>query len=225
MHRYRFEAFVIAAAVLAAACSDTPSENSDPPVPGIRVLNATPDTVEADVDGTGTVTLLPSVVSPNFDVPAGAHTVVISRNDDGVIRTASAIIASTETSRSIVFAYSGDANEIAASVLGDTGSMVPAGKSKLRVIHLVPDAQPLDIWRTQPDFQTPVRILFPFTYSPEPYSYIQSDAGIWHVWITPEGNPADTIHSTGAIDIPSGQRRTVALVDSSGVLRLRVLEE
>jgi hypothetical protein len=54
--------------------------------------------------------------------------------------------------------------------------------------------------------------------------YFQSDAGTWEVWVTAAGAAAK-LATTGPFTIPAGQRRTVALVDSAGTLRLRVIEE
>ena len=103
-----------------------------------------------------------------------------------------------------------------------SGAVVPPGKSKVRVVNLAPNAD-VDIWRTQPDYQDGIRFQFPFPFDPEPGPYFQSDAGVWHVWITPTTDASLRLHETGPIDIPSGQKRTIAVVDSAGVLRLRVL--
>ena len=48
--------------------------------------------------------------------------------------------------------------------LSDTGAVVPADKSKLRVVHAAAGAPAIDIWRTQPDFATYITIMFPFAY-------------------------------------------------------------
>ena len=98
------------------------------------------------------------------------------------------------------------------------------GKSKVRVINLAPNSD-IDIWRTQPDWQTGIRFQFPFPFDPEPGPYFQSDAGTWHVWITPTSNAANRLHETGPVVIPGGDRRTIVVVDSAGFLRLRVLND
>lgn len=126
--------------------------------------------------------------------------------------------------RSGFYAYQATGASLAAKVLADTGAIVPPGKSKVRVLNLAPGSD-IDIWRTQPDFQTGIRFQFPFPFNPEPGSYFQSDAGVWHVWITSTSNHAVRLHETGPIDVPAGERRTVAVVDSAGRLRLRVLAE
>jgi hypothetical protein len=112
---------------------------------------------------------------------------------------------------------------LVASVLVDSGSIVPAGKSKLRVSHLAGGAPAIEFWRTQPDFQTPVHIMTPFAYQATS-PYLQSDPGTWEVFVTAPGGGAK-LATTGAISVPAGERRTVVLLDSLGVMRFRVIAE
>jgi hypothetical protein len=123
---------------------------------------------------------------------------------------------------STTYAYSPNATTLNA-VLLDTGGVVPAGKSKLRVAHLSKLAGNIDIWRTQPDAPTPTRIQTPFPYlSTTPF--VQSDSGAWEVFITPAGS-ATPLLTTHLFRIPSGGKRTVVLLDSSGTMIFRVLPE
>jgi hypothetical protein len=46
---------------------------------------------------------------------------------------------------------------IGSSVLDDTNSVVPAGATKVRVLHLAPSAGTLQVYRTQPDYQQPIQ--------------------------------------------------------------------
>jgi hypothetical protein len=99
------------------------------------------------------------------------------------------------------------------TVLADTNAIPVAGKSKLRVIHSASQAPAVDIWRRQPDFDTLVRVQFPFPYravSP----YILSDPGDWHVTVSHE-NLTDTLYASGAITVADGKLVTVIVVDSS----------
>jgi hypothetical protein len=43
--------------------------------------------------------------------------------------------------------------------------------------------------------------------------YLEGDAGVWEVWLTAPGGGARLL-SSGPIQIPSGERRTVLLVDT-----------
>jgi hypothetical protein len=115
---------------------------------------------------------------------------------------------------------------LAAQVLADSGATVPAGKSKLRVTHLAASgASAVEIFRTQPDFQTPIRIMTPFAYR-ETSPYLQSDPGAWEVFVAPAGSSGSPkLATTGPVVVPSGERRTVVLLDSAGTLRFRVIQE
>ncbi len=77
------------------------------------------------------------------------------------------------------------------------------GKSKLRVVHLAGTAPQVDIWRTQPDYQTPIRVMFPFPYGAES-SYLQSDPGTWTVFVTSTTDWNTRLAESGPI--PVGER-------------------
>ena len=105
----------------------------------------------------------------------------------------------------------------------DTGGIVPFGKSKVRVLHLTKNAGEIDVYRTQPDFQTPTRIQFPFPYMTTT-PFVQSDSGVWEVYITPVGTQTKII-STGLFRIEGGGKRTIVFMDSANKTIVRVLPE
>jgi hypothetical protein len=114
------------------------------------------------------------------------------------------------------------AGKVTPSVLADTGAIVPAGATKLRVAHMASNAPNIDIWRTQPDFATPIRIQFPFPYRAES-PYLQSTPGTWVVMashLTTSTSPLppmpDTLASSGPIAIPAGASRTIVIVNAAG---------
>jgi hypothetical protein len=109
-----------------------------------------------------------------------------------------------------------------ASVLVDTGNVVPRGRSKLRIINVGRFGG--EVWRTQPDFQSPT----PLTLTPIVYGaqspYLESAGGEWEVWLaSADGQTKRT--TTGVFTIGSGNRRTALLLDSAGTLRFRVIAE
>lgn len=114
-------------------------------------------------------------------------------------------------------------------VLTDTGSVVPAGRTKLRVVNFVDSATSILAWRTQPDWSDFITVQFPFpAWNASPY--LESDPGDWRVLIATAayqgGVPAltDTLAMTEAITIPAGQSRTViAMDDGSGGVTLVVI--
>ncbi|MEO8200749.1 MAG: DUF4397 domain-containing protein [Gemmatimonadota bacterium] len=118
---------------------------------------------------------------------------------------------------------------IRSAELADSNTVVPPGATKLRVAHFAQAAGNIDIWRTQPDFVTPIRIMFPFTYH-DISPYVQSTPGDWRVLVstainTPNGPMPDTLGMTGLIAIAGGASRTVLVVDNpAGGVELLVVD-
>ena len=215
---------VLASLLLTLGCSDTTLEPDASVVTGPAFVNATAVALDFDITGVGTLAnVRPSVALPMpAGLSAGTHQAAVRiAGSGGTLAMVSFEVSATNPTHVIAF---GTGSGITARALEDTGSVVPAGKSKVRVINLAPGSD-IDIWRTQPDYQTGIRFQFPFPDDPEPGPYLQSDAGAWRVWITPTMDANVKLHDTGPFVIPSGERRSVVVVDSAGALRLRVLVE
>jgi hypothetical protein len=214
--------------VLAAtvSCSDNivePPVDDDDPITGptaqLRVVHTLVDVSALDVIVGGQV-VLPSLA---FGVPS-AFVGVPAGNQPVGFRLAGTTVA-TYTS-SIAFAandsvtvFTIDSSSIINPwVLTDTGSVVPPDKGKLRVAHFAGNAPLVDIWRTQPDWQRFITIMYPFRYQ-EASPYLQSDPGVWRVLVSTEmregGIPVltDTLLLSDPIDIPAGESRTVIVLD------------
>jgi hypothetical protein len=210
--------------VLACSGRTTEADRTGTVLPSgatIRAVNASASQLSLIVDND---TLLRGVqvgsVSAPASLPAGTHQIRLVSG-----ATASAPLGITAVDgRAIVAVGKGAASTgISSSVLSDTGAIVPANKSKLRVVHLSEHAGDIEIWRTQPDYQTPVHIMTPFVYGAES-PYLQSDPGVWEVFVTAPGSTTK-LATTGPVNIPAGQRRTVVLLDSAGNKRFRVIDE
>jgi hypothetical protein len=154
-------------------------------------------------------------LSQYANVGVGAHTVKLRRSGSTAIAGEKSLTVGVDSAYTIIAYDAGSAIE--AETFADTGAIVPAGKTKLRVLHYASAAPAIDVWRTQPDFSTLTRVMFPFPYRAES-PYLQSDPGVWTVVVTAEGSTTP-IYSTGNITIPAGKSRTVVLVDAptSGV--------
>ena len=210
----------LAACMLGFGCnSGTTSPNAG--LAHLRVVNAatTGGPVSVFIDG-GQVTLsiAPATSSATLPVLAGTRTLEL-RTTGGFGLT-----------RSIVFTENADvvavgidsAGGVAPEVLSDTNAIVPAGASKLRVAHMAQHAGSIDIWRTQPDWATPIRVEFPFPYlavSP----YLQSTPGNWRIFVsdtvpvaTPNAPMPDTLADSGPIPVTDGTSATVVVVDKPG---------
>ncbi|MEP6491777.1 MAG: DUF4397 domain-containing protein [bacterium] len=207
-------------ALLACACSAETGETPPIPMGSIRLINASSATLSVVVDGQTQVESLGRAnVSSLIYVSVGSHTVAL-RTAAGA--SASLTVSASLTATVTAVALPTGGSSISANVIVDTGTIVPAGKSKLRVLHMAAGAQPLEIWRTQPDFHTPVHIMTPFLYQAQS-PYLQSDPGEWEVWVTAP-NGTTKIATTGSITVPDGQRKTVVLLDSAGVVRFRIID-
>jgi len=210
----RISAFAVATALLAfTACF-----SSTEPVLGdssLTVANATLGTLEIFIDGRPITFggLSMNGLSNAFALPAGMHQVRLTEGG-----ASAATVVTIETRRDIpltLVAYpsrSAGTTGPATTVLVDTGSYVPSGKSRLRVANLTADAGAIEIWRSQPDAMSGGRITTPFPCPPAS-PYLQSDPGVWEVWTTAPGSATRTA-SSGPIEIPDGARRTVLLLDS-----------
>jgi hypothetical protein len=216
---------IASAAVLASACSDIvvpPTDGGPDPLTyasALRVINASKVPVDVLVDGRlilqelGVASVLPLI-------PTALGTHVVGLRANGVTTTISVQSITGQLLTTIVLLGTG--SSLNASVLVDTGNVIPAGKSKLRVANLAREAGTIEIWRTQPDFQTPVHIQTPFAYGATS-PYLQSDPGAWEVFVTAPGGSAK-LATTGAVTVPSGGRRTVVLLDSAGVMLFKVID-
>jgi hypothetical protein len=190
----------------------------------VSVANATSGSLGASVDGVKVLFAVPPNRSTGMMIGEGAHTIQLI--DDANRTTDVAVKSSADTAHTVV-AYpriiAGATTGISTAVLADTGAAVPAGKSKLRVAHLAANAGNIEIWRSQPDFPSGVHIMTPFPYQATS-PYLQSDPGTWEVWLTAAGSTVRTV-SSGPIQIPSGERRTVLLLDGATGPRFTVVTE
>jgi hypothetical protein len=215
MHRARSIA-VFALLTIASACLEvTDPVQSDSQ---LRLINAATTAVNISVDSKATITgAAPTNISAIFLTP-GEHQVAVS----GGGSTVTLQVETKSGEVTTAYVYSPAPGTLDAATL-DTASIVAPGRSKLRVVNLSPTAGELEIWRTQPDFAEPVRIMTPFPYlatSP----FLESSAGSWEVFVTAPGDTTK-IATTHAFGIPGGGRSTVVLLDSAGTIITRVAPE
>jgi len=213
--------------IAAAACEDSATTVVLGTGSRLRVLHAAGSFTVANVYVDGV--LIDDIglgANTGVDVGPGLHTVRVDAGEDMEFSRQYQF----QQNRAVTIVLVDSSGLIRPSVLSDTGAVVPAGKTKLRVAHYAAGAPPVSIWRTQPDYQTPIRVMFPFRYADES-PYLQSDPGDWRVMASSEvpetGNPPmpDTLANSGAIGIPAGQSRTVVLITGpGGALQLVVLE-
>jgi hypothetical protein len=185
-------------------------------------VNGAPGALDVSVDGKSLARALPvASVSALLAVASGSHTVHLQLTGATTGGTdVSVQIAAGATATAAALSVPG--SSLTSMVLADTGAAPVTGKSKVRVIHLAGSAPPVDIWRTQPDWHTPIRVMFPFAFRATS-EYMQSDPGAWSVWATPTTNWSSVLATTGAITVAGGEVVTVVLLDSAGTLQMKAL--
>jgi hypothetical protein len=189
--------------------------------PALRIVNAFTTPVDVLIDGNVAIPSLAAGAIDTLGPAAGSHTLVLRPSGSGGSVSQSITTATGTLSTIAVVRASNGA--IGSAVLDDTNSVVPAGATKVRVLHLAPSAGTLQVYRTQPDYQQPTQWQFPFDYQPEPTSltapFYQSTVGNWEVriWQT----PADASGWTNApvkvvIPLASGEKKTILILDKPG---------
>lgn len=145
--------------------------------------------------------------------------------------SASQSVSTTSGALNSIAAVRASNGVVAAAVLDDTGSVVPAGATKVRVIHFAANAGELQVYRTQPDYQQPVSWQFPFTYQAQFNSlsapFYQSTVGTWEVrvWQTP-ANASGWATAPVKVTIPlgNGEKKTVLILDNpAGGVRVELI--
>ena len=223
----RLAPFAVALAVVAAGCSDSLSTRPLP-VASVRVVNAFTVPVDVIVDGTVVQSGLAAGAIDTVQTSLGSHTLVLRPTNGAASASRSMDVGAALAT---VAAVRSPGGAVATATLDDTGSVVPAGATKVRVLHLAPNAGTLQVYRTQPDWQTPVSWQFPFDYQPEPTSlsapFYQSAVGKWEIriWRTPADSSGwSTAPTRVSIDLRSGEKKTVLMLDDGqGGVRIELL--
>jgi uncharacterized protein DUF4397 len=211
-------------ALLSFGCATkdaTSPQTQAPTQAGVRVVNAYSQPVDLLVDGA----LAVAAVAPGSvdTVPQGIGSHTVALRAAGVTSAALQVTTSTGSVATIAAVRWGTA--LAASNLDDTNAVVPSGATKVRVLHLAPNAGEIQVFRTQPDWSTPIEWQFPFLYDsvladPLAHPFLQSTVGTWDVraWRKPSEVPLGWDGTTAHVSfsLKSGEKRTVLVLDKPG---------
>lgn len=221
-------------AVAALGCTSEPTASTLPLRGGsldasIRVVNAGLGSITVSVDGATSLVTLATGELNTIAVAAGAHSVQMSQISDGASFTLPVSVASGAYAN--LAAQKNLSGSFTASILADTGAIPAPGMGKLRVLHLAVNAGKLDIWRTQPDYQTPITFMFPFNVGANT-GFMQSTPGVWNVrvWKSTPGLDFDPSGWNSPLDqlqvqVSAAWIRTVMVLDApGGGVKLKVLE-
>jgi len=206
--------------VVAACGSDSTTTCCTTGQASLRVVNAFTGPIDVLVDGNLAIGSLAPGEIGTAAPEAGSHSVAFVASS-GV--SASQSVTTSAGGMNTIAAVRATSGSVSSVALDDTSSIVPAGKTKVRVIHFAPNAGVLQVYRTQPDYQRPVSWQFPFTYQPTPTSlsapFYQSSVGSWEVriWQTPADSTGwATAPVKVVIPLKSGQKKTVLILDKPG---------
>lgn len=222
-------ALALFSALIAACSSKEPSgpgrQSDAQKQTGVRIVNAYGQPVDVLVDG---VIAAQGVAPGRVDTvaqAAGQHAVSLRAAS---VTTSAVQVTTNEGAVATVAALRWGA-ALAVSTLDDTNAIVPPGKTKVRVLHLAPNAGEIQVARTQPDWLSPPLIGWksPFLYDsvhisdPLANPYYQSETvGPWdvRVWLTPSEDVLGWDGATARVSftLASGEKRSVLVLDKPG---------
>ncbi len=224
MTRAKTRAISLVVVALTASCGSDAIETPASDAGVLSVINASAASVDIRVDGTLRFSSVsPSTVTTALALSPGTHTVQLASSGATVSSQTVTIDVPRGVRRGVVVTPAASGG-LAAASLPDTGLSVNAGRSKLRVLHYASAAPPLTIWRTQPDYQTPISIMFPYAYMSG--ATMESAAGTWEVRVWPTSSGSwSAAASAVVVPVSSGQLRTVVTLDApGGGVKLQLLD-
>jgi hypothetical protein len=108
----------------------------------------------------------------------------------------------------------GSPSDVVLMVEPDTESRPAPGSTKLRVIHVAPDAAPIDLYLTVPGSTDPVPWLQPFEYqTASPYR--QGQPGTYVISALLAGT--DEVSETHTLQLLEGRARTIVIIDRGNI--------
>ncbi|HEX6053675.1 MAG TPA: DUF4397 domain-containing protein [Gemmatimonadaceae bacterium] len=218
---------LLPALVAMAACSSDasgPDTNGNADgrlqvVPGVAALAA----VDVVVDGQTRLTNVPyGTPSAPIALSLGVHQVkIVPAGAAATPGGATVTLRQGDTTRVVVI---GTPTAMTPVALGDTGAAPVPGKGKLRVSHLAANAPPIDVYRTQPDFQQFVKFMDPFPFQSSS-SFVESTPGNWVVRVTAKGTD-QVLAESGPIRVDELWVRTILILDApNGGVKITPLGE
>ncbi|MFN8572049.1 MAG: DUF4397 domain-containing protein [Gemmatimonadaceae bacterium] len=223
----RFVTSFLLLAFLAACSADSATMPNSTPA-GFRLINGFTSSIEVRVDGTVAATGISAATIDTISAAVGTHTVTLQATDGNATTLQVTVGSSLGTLAAIRAGVA-----LSTVALDDTNSIVPAGATKVRVLHLAPAAGEITVMRTQPDYGTPIQWQFPFLYTENISAlgnpFYQSTPGMWEIraWRKPSQDALGWNGTTARIsfNLAGGEKRTVVVLDDpGGGVRLAVLE-
>jgi hypothetical protein len=215
--------FVAVVLIVAAGCSSNPTTEPAGDLARVTLLNGFGANVDVLVDGDVKASSIESGAVTPIDISAGARTLAIRQAGSSA---SSSLGVQLSAGQIATFAALKSATgSLVVESLADSNAVVPTGATKVRVLHLAARSGEVQVWRTQPDYQTPIRWAFPFTYN-SVNTYYQSTPGTWEVRVwTDSATSWATAQNTARVTLSGGAKKTIAILDRpGGGVRLEVIE-
>lgn len=209
--------FLLAAAALSAACSD--STDSSKGEGRLRIVHVSPDAPDLSlvVDGDTVVSNMAYLgASDYFDVPEGGHAIQVADASSGTTLIDQDLTVADQTDYTMLV---GDTLAgIKALVLTDDNSSPAAGTGRVRAVNAAPGApkEGVDVYVTEPDADLTLtspgasRVTFG-----QVLPYVGADAGTYQIRVTRVGSK-DVLIDSGPLTVETFQVRTVIAVDAPG---------
>lgn len=237
MNKLSASASLVAVALLAAGCGGSGGGGKPPQ---LRVFHASPDAppvnvivngaeVASDVDYT--------VGSGFFQVPRSTQVQIeaILPGDDVIVIDESLTL--DKRTEYTAIAVGDVAAPISALVVANPGNVaIAAGNFRAQVVHVAPDAPPVDVYVTAFDADlaasTPINQvvppLGPLVYQ-DSTDRLEVPAGDYQVRVTLAGDPVAVVYDSGEITLAAGVDLLIAAVENTGPgtrpIQLVVLDE
>jgi hypothetical protein len=188
-------------------------------VPGVAELSAVDVVVDGQVRLTGVAYGRPSSA---LALSTGQHVVKVVPPAAGASTGGTSVtIRANDTTTVVVIGTAAALNPV---TLGDTGAAPVPGKGKLRVSHLATNAPPIDVYRSQPDFPSFIKLMDPFPYRASS-PFVESTPGNWVIRVTAR-NSTQILAESPPIRVDALWVRTVVLLDApNGGIRITLLGE
>ena len=222
-------AAVLALAFITAGCdsSSNPRQNitpMPPPDPGrfnVQILHASPDAPAVDISGIGqTLTGVDfKQGSPLLDVSAGTYTIQVDGSTPAGPATVIGPVSipfAADTLYTILAV--GEVATIDALVLEQPATAVPAGSTRLRVVHAAPNAPEVSVFLTAPgaDLQAEAPVgTFEFGGDLGPVDVPAGGPYQIRVTLPTNFDPASVVFDSGELSLADGANLVIAAVENT----------
>ncbi len=219
-------AAILMAAMFATACSSSSNDPGvappSPPAPQtlkLQVLHASPDApaVNVLINGTEQLSGVDYKVGSGFiDVNEGSYEIQV----DGIVPGGTATVigpASFDLSADTIYSVIavGDVAGIEPLIITQDDTAIPAGSTRIRVVHAAPMAPAVDVYATAPGADLAASApLGSFAFKGD-LGPVDVTAGDYQIRVTLAGDPATVVYDSGTVAIPADANLLITAVENT----------